>query len=103
MIKKLCYFVLLLALPFFANAQKKLTGKVTGIDNYPLAGVTIAIKDTKTKTTTNDAGVFSLTVPENKKVVLIFSYVGYETQELSADNNTPLTVSLKQVTGNLND
>jgi len=101
--KKLSQLTLFLILAVFANAQKKITGKVTDGDNQPLAGVTVLLKDSKTQTITSESGLFSLSVPENTKLILIFSYVGYETRELSAGNNAVVNVSLKKGVSNLNE
>ncbi|MDB5199331.1 MAG: TonB-dependent receptor plug [Chitinophagaceae bacterium] len=103
MINKLFSLILLLLLSVFTNAQKRVTGTVTGINNLPLAGATVAVQNSKTKTATDESGAFSLSVPANGKVVLIFSYVGYESQELQVTNNTSVSVSLKEAASSLND
>jgi len=101
--KKLNYLLLLLILATSANAQKKITGKVTGRDNQPLVGVTVLLKGSSSQTTTGEQGEFSLTVPENNKAILVFSYVGYETQEMAAGNNTVLNLALIELATSLTD
>src|ERR1700694_5187670 len=101
--KKLGYLILLLVLSFFAQAQRKITGKVTGTDNLPLSGVTVAVKDARTKTTTNERGLFSLSVPESGKLVFIFTHVGYEMLEVPAGSIGELNVTLKEVSSSLQD
>ena len=67
------------------------TGKVTGANGAALSGVSITIKGTNTGTTTDDAGNFSIVVP-NENAILVFSYVGYGAQELAVGNHTVFNV-----------
>src|SRR5207249_2556492 len=78
----------------FADAQtKKITGKLTGPDNTPLAGVTVQVKGVNRFTTTSSDGVFTIEAPENAKT-LVFSYTGMETQEVSIAGKTNVQVQL---------
>lgn len=101
--KKFYYLALLLTLSFFANAQKNITGKVTGTNNQQLEGANIEIKGTRIRTATTGSGNFTLTVPTNGNVVLVISYVGYETQEVPVGDNLVLNVSLKESSAKLAD
>jgi TonB-linked SusC/RagA family outer membrane protein len=69
------------------------SGTVTGPAGEPLPGVSVSIKGTQTGTTTDPTGNFSLTVPD-ENVILVFSYVGYASQEIRVGNRTTLNVSL---------
>ncbi|WP_316817664.1 TonB-dependent receptor [Pedobacter nyackensis] len=69
-------------------------GRVLGENGQPMAGVNVKVKDTRNATTTNGEGTFSLSVPEN--AILVFSYTGYVTQELSARNNMTVTMQQSQ-------
>lgn len=74
----------LLMVSFTAIAQKAVTGRVTEAttgDGMP--GVTVNIKGTRNSTTTQNDGTFSISVPSDN-AVLIFSYIGYTSQELKA-------------------
>ena len=63
---------------------RSVTGKVTGKDGYPIAGVTVAVKGTITGTITTGEGTYRLTgLPEN--AVLVFSFIGMKTQEIQVD------------------
>ncbi|WP_165835265.1 SusC/RagA family TonB-linked outer membrane protein [Chryseobacterium viscerum] len=67
--------------------QKKQTinGTVTDENGKPLSGATIRVKGTDKTTTANKEGKFSLTdIEEN--AVLVVSYIGYTTQEVSLQN-----------------
>lgn len=79
--------------------QATVTGKVTGEGDAPLSGVSVQVKGTNKGATTNAQGVYSINVTEND--VLVFSYVGYETQEIAVGNKTELNVALVQAKTNL--
>lgn len=71
----------------------RVSGKVTGLNGTPLSGVSITIKGANTGTVTDDAGNYSIMVP-NENAVLVFSYVGYGSQEITVGNRTTIDVSL---------
>lgn len=68
-------------------------GKITDDKGQPLAGVSITVKGTSNGTTTDADGNFSLTVPDD--ATLVFSYVGFQTQEEKVSGRTNLEISLK--------
>ena len=61
-------------------AEWPLTGKVTSPTGEGLPGVTIVVKGTTMGTTSNADGSFSLAVPD-KAGTLVFSFIGFQTQE----------------------
>ena len=71
----------------------RVTGRVTGTGGIALGGVSITIKGANTGTTTDDGGNYSITVP-GETAVLVFSYVGYGTQEMTVGNRTTINVSM---------
>lgn len=76
-----------------------LTGKVLTADsNDPLPGVSVVVKGTSIGTTSNEKGDFQVSVPNDLKAVLVVSYVGYETQEITVGNSTNIEVLLKEDT-----
>jgi TonB-dependent starch-binding outer membrane protein SusC len=69
-------------------------GKVTdGETDEPLIGVSVVSKGTTTGGITNENGEYSLDLP-NGEGTLIFSYIGYETQEVSIKNRGEINVAL---------
>ncbi|WP_025765114.1 SusC/RagA family TonB-linked outer membrane protein [Dyadobacter tibetensis] len=79
-----------------------LRGKVsTTEDGSPLPGVSVAIKGTTTGTLTDEAGEFSL--PASKGNVLVFSYIGFLSKEVTVGNASYLAVDLAEDTRNLNE
>src|SRR6476661_9588556 len=77
-----------------------ITGKVTGSDNKPLAGVSVSVKGTSKGTLTNAAGEFS--IEANRGDVLVFSSVGFESYEITV-TDTHLPVTLRESQSQLNE
>ena len=63
---------------------KVLSSKETG----PLAGVSVTIKGSTEGTTTDDKGNFQISVP-GSTAILVFSYQGYLSQEVTVANRIP--------------
>ena len=98
---------LLLLLVQSAQAQTTrdmiIRGKVTAAEtNEGIPGVNIIIKNSKQGATTQAEGTFSLNVPERPSVLLI-SYIGYQTQEVTVNTESTITVSLQADTRSLNE
>ncbi len=72
-------------------------GKVTDEKNAGLPGVSIVIKGTQTGTTTDAGGEYQLDIPDAQaaSAVLIFSFVGYESQEVAVGSKTSVDINLK--------
>lgn len=68
-----------------AQNRIKLKGQVTDNKGRPIAGAGVLEKGTKNHTGTDSNGAFSIEVEEN--AVLLISYVGYNTQEVSVNNS----------------
>ncbi len=88
--KKISLSVLfLLAINIVAICQKReISGKVTDKNTgAPLEGVNVLIEKSKSGTTTQKDGTFTISAKANK-VTLIFSSIGYATQALQVDKNT---------------
>jgi TonB-dependent SusC/RagA subfamily outer membrane receptor len=74
-------------------AQQTITGTVTTADG-PLPGATIVVQGTNTGSTTDFDGKFS--VEASVGDVLVASYVGYATQELTVDSSSQLNFVLTE-------
>ncbi|HQV84987.1 MAG TPA: SusC/RagA family TonB-linked outer membrane protein, partial [Chitinophagaceae bacterium] len=77
-----------------ASQDLRVSGKVTGDNGEPLVGVSVSVKGSRTGTTTDANGNFSLTVPDD--AVLVFSSVGYESVEMAVAGKSTLNVSMLQ-------
>jgi len=86
----------------FIPLTKTIHGLVTDEKGSPLSGVTITIKGTKTATVTDSKGAFTITVPD-EKAVLIFSDIGFENKEIKINSTASFNIILKPVQENLSD
>lgn len=83
----------LLFVSFSVNGQT-ISGKVTEKENgLPIPGVNIVVKGTTDGTITDLDGNYSIAVPES--ATLVFSYIGYITQEVVVASQTVIDVSLE--------
>ena len=71
----------------------------------PLAGVSVRLKGSRLGTVTNDNGEYNLTVPDDvlQTATLVFSFVGFNTQEVQANGKTTIDVTLEELAGNLSE
>jgi TonB-linked SusC/RagA family outer membrane protein len=72
------------------------SGRVTDAGGTPLMGVSIKIKGTSKGTTTNVNGEYVINAPDN--AVLVFSFVGFEAQEVAVAGNATVNVTLQAST-----
>ncbi len=79
----LTVFILLFALQVDAQTRAYIKGRVTNERNRGMEGVTVAVQGTSIGTTTDRKGSYTLEVPANVTVTVVFSFVGYEVQKNS--------------------
>lgn len=85
------------------SQSRKISGQVTDAkDKSPLPGVTVQAKGTAVGTQTKPDGSFSLDVPKGANA-LIFSFVGYSTQEVALGSSSELNVTLSSDIQSLQD
>lgn len=80
--------------------SKTVKGKVVDEYGEPLIGATILIKGKDIWTTTDLNGDFTLNKIESTDIIL-FSYIGFESQELAVGGQTSITVTLKSMSERL--
>ena len=81
-----------------------LNGLVMDQDSVPIAGVTVMLKGTYVGVTTDISGMFQMTIPEQKEVFLLFSFVGMETREVKVtDFKRVVRVVMKEKVGELEE
>lgn len=84
--------------------ERTISGKVTDENNGALPGVNIVIKGTQRGTVTDASGNFQLAIPDNSdNDVLVFSFVGYTTEELVIGNRTEFLVKFTPEAKALNE
>ncbi|WP_299517870.1 TonB-dependent receptor [Mucilaginibacter sp.] len=84
-------------------AQKTITGKVVDEKGLPLPGVIVKSKSNATNVTTTDAqGNYKL-VSTDDNATIIYSFVGYETQEQSSRGKTVINVTMVPTNSNLDE
>ncbi|MGC8823478.1 MAG: SusC/RagA family TonB-linked outer membrane protein [Bacteroidales bacterium] len=75
--------------------EKTITGTITDKNGETLPGVNVVIKGTSTGTVTDLNGKFSIKVP-GPETVLVFSYVGYASQEVKVGDLTSINVTMTE-------
>jgi TonB-linked SusC/RagA family outer membrane protein len=75
--------------------QSAITGTVTDATGETLPGVNVVIKGSNVGVVTNVSGQFSINVPD-KAAVLVFSSVGFATQEITVGDQRQITVTLAE-------
>jgi TonB-linked SusC/RagA family outer membrane protein len=83
---------------------KQITGKVTEKGSKsPIPGATVTLKGTKTVTSTDANGQFSINVPVNGNVKLEANYLGFKTQEQSVGTQKNVNFMLEEDVSSLNE
>ena len=85
-------FALITAISFSVMAQRTVSGKITDDTGVPLPGVNVVVKGTTTGTQTDLDGNYRLSVEDG--ATLVFSYVGFETQEIEVGARTTIDISM---------
>ena len=88
------------------NQQKEariIKGRVTDHKKNPLPGVTVLIKGTSIGVVTDTAGVYKVTLPEQKEITLVYSFVGMLTKEVKVTNQKEVNVILEEDIENLEE
>ncbi len=96
--KRILLLMILFAavISYDAMAQRTITGKITDDAGEGLPGVNVVVKGTTTGTLTDIDGTYRLSASDD--AVLVFSYVGFETQEVKVGAQTTVDVAMGGVT-----
>ncbi|WP_289054088.1 TonB-dependent receptor [Carboxylicivirga marina] len=74
--------------------ERAITGSVRDENGEPIPGVTVYIKGTSVGTITMVDGSYNITVPESAGI-LVFSFIGFEPQEVQLKEETTINIVLK--------
>ena len=82
---------------YFSQQQSLFTGIVKDVDGQPLQGVTIGVKGNRRASTKTDANGRFVIEAQNGDV-LIISFIGHKSQEITLDNQAALSFTLLEDT-----
>lgn len=100
---KYLFFVMIFMLSSHAVlAQRTITGRITDANGSGIPGVTVTVKGTNTATQTNTDGSYRISAPNNNGT-LVFSSVGFATQEQSFSNSSSVDLVLAASNASLNE
>lgn len=98
---RILLFVFAMCIPLSLSAKTMqripVTGVVTDDTGEPMAGVNIVVKGTTIGTMSDTDGKYTVQAPD-RDAVLVYSYIGYISQEITAGNNTTLNVVMNEDT-----
>ena len=85
----------------FAQNSLQIQGTIIDSTGEPLPGVNVVIKGTLDGTVTDLDGKFNLNAPAD--AILLFSFVGFTTQEVPVNNQTEINLTLADDTSDLDE
>ncbi|MCB0686607.1 MAG: TonB-dependent receptor [Saprospiraceae bacterium] len=92
---RLASFLIVGFCPLIVWGQNQISGTVKDMEGEPLIGVNIIVKDFENQGTISDYdGSFTLDIPESAKT-LVFSYIGYQPQEINIAQNQDWNIVLE--------
>jgi hypothetical protein len=97
MVRNMTMAVLTFAFAESYGQQKQISGQVVDSEGQPLPGVSISIKNTTKGIASDKDGKYHLAVDE--KDILVFSFVGFERNELKIKEIEPLVAMKESVMG----
>lgn len=95
-------FILCSSMQALAQNGIRITGKVVDNTQMEVIGANVLVKGTTIGAITNIDGEYTITVP-NEKAILVFSFIGYQAQEIPVGKNTVINVTLKDDSQSLDE
>ena len=101
---KLCFILSLLFVLCCqtAFAQSNITGTVSD-KSGPLIGVGVQVKGGSASTVTDGKGAYTISAPGTSGTVLVFTYIGYNTQEIQVNNRSVVNVTMVESASDLSE
>lgn len=91
--KSWCIMALFGLIPHWVSAQLQVHGTVIDETGETMIGVSVLVKETKTGVITDLDGHYSVSAPDRS--TLVFSYIGYKTQEIRIEGSKRIDVTLQ--------
>ncbi len=82
--------------------ERVITGKVLDSDGEAIIGATVLIKGQKVGVITDINGIYKITIPNNKAILLV-SFIGYQKQEIEVKDKEFITIRLQKEDQNLEE
>lgn len=95
------FLFLIMCASAFSQGNNKVTGVVFDEKGLPLPGVNIKIMTTTIGTVTNIEGKFSINAAVGQ--TLVFTFLGYDTQEVTIKDQKSISITLKQKITTINE
>lgn len=100
--RKNLFLILCLLFALTAYAQQRVSGIVTDITNEPIPGLTVLEKGTGNGVITDIDGHYSIEVT-NGNSILVFSFIGMQTQEIEVGSRATINVVMNEVLTDLDE
>jgi TonB-linked SusC/RagA family outer membrane protein len=102
--RKLLFTVCVYActLPLFAQGGISVTGRVSDAAGEPVIGASIVVKGSVTATLSDADGRYAIRVPD-EKAILVFSFMGFSTQQTTVGSRTVINAVLQADSRQLDD
>jgi len=84
-------------------AAQSITGTVVDAQKEPMPGVSVIVKGTSSGTVTDAEGKFELNIADASTKTLVFTYLGYKTQEYAIGRNSSFNVLMEEDTKQLEE
>lgn len=101
LIKRFALILLIVSLSTWVMAQDVVKGKITDQNGETLIGATVVVKGTTNGTVTDIDGNYTLNINEGD--VLVFSFIGFKSQEIEYTQNMNLNIKLEEDTQEIDD
>ncbi|MEP7111536.1 MAG: TonB-dependent receptor plug domain-containing protein, partial [Ferruginibacter sp.] len=98
---RFCFLLLFSLFVSVSLYAQTVTGKVIDAESLPVADVTVTVKGARRVTVTNSSGNFSINATDRE--TLVFSSVGFLTQEVPLKGRTTLSVSIVRGEGTIEE
>ncbi len=96
-------FLLLLMISLNQELYSQVKGKIIDDSGAPIPGVTVIEKGTANGVVSDFEGLYQLKLQNASKAILLFSFIGLESQEIAVNGRTEINVTMKESTKSLDE